>query len=382
MKKRLVILGSTGSIGMQTLDVIALHPDKFEVAAISARSSIKILKEQAERFNPEMIAITDIDAGRAFKDSYSGSAKIEIGEDAIIKAVSLDDVDIVLSGVVGAVGLRAAMTTLTLGRTLALANKETLVAGGQIVMDAAVKYGAEIIPVDSEHSAIFQCLEGSKNPVKRILLTASGGPFRGKTKTELENISVEDALRHPSWSMGPKITVDSASLMNKGLEVIEAKWLFDIEPDKIEVVVHPQSIIHSMVEFDDGSVLAQMGNPDMKVPILYALSRPDRFDTGTKPLNLADIGSLTFEKPDMETFKCLGLAYKALAAGGTMPAALNSANEAAVDLFLKGKIGFNNIPDMIIKGMEGHSYKEEPSLYDIEMIDKEVRDIVMLNSFH
>jgi len=352
MKKTITILGSTGSIGRQTLEVAEFL--KIKVLALTANSSIDLLEEQIRKFKPKLASVFVKKAADELKIRLSGSGiktRIVHGMQGQIEAASKSGADIIVTAIAGQAGLKPTLAAVKTGKRIALANKEPLVCAGKKVMQAAKKYGTEIIPVDSEHSAIFQCL--CDRGIKKIILTASGGPFRGKTLEELESITPEEALRHPSWSMGSKITIDSATLMNKGLELIEAMHLFNISPDKIEVLIHPQSIIHSMVEFEDGSVIAQLSNPDMRQPIQYALTYPKRKPSLTKPLDLAELGKLTFEKPDTDTFPCLRLAYEAANKGQKYCAILNDANEKAVERFLNKEIGFNDIPKEIEKALRG-----------------------------
>jgi len=371
MTKTITILGSTGSIGRQTLEV-AEHLN-IKIKALTANSSIDLLEEQIRKFKPELVAVFDEKAADELKMRFCEQhdvpendtlPRILGGMQGQIEAASTSNADVIVTAIAGQAGLEPTIAAIKTGKRIALANKEPLVCAGETVMQTAKEYGAEIIPVDSEHSAIFQCLEsGTLHPVRRtvpltinkIILTASGGPFRGKTLKELDSITPEQALLHPNWSMGSKITIDSATLMNKGLELIEAMHLFNISPDKIEVLIHPESIIHSMIEFTDGSVLAQLSNPDMRQPIQYALTYPNRQPSLTKPLNLAEIGKLTFEKPDTNTFPCLRLAYEAAKKGQEHCAVLNDANEKAVERFLCGIIGFNDIPKEIEHALKGVS---------------------------
>ena len=335
--KKISILGSTGSIGKQTLDVVRQHKDKFEVVAISANSSVDLLLEQIKEFKPKYVAVYNESSYIKLKSMIPLDINIEVlcGMEGLKTISSLPEIDVLLTAIVGMIGLVPTLEAIKAGKDIALANKETLVCAGDLVMSEAKKMGVSILPVDSEHSAIFQCLNGENNKeIEKIILTASGGPFRGKTKEELVNVTKNQALKHPNWSMGRKISIDSSTLMNKGLEVIEAKWLFGVEHDKIDVVVHPQSIIHSMVQFIDSSVIAQLGCPDMRLPIQYALSYPNRIECDFERLDLAKIATLTFENPDMDTFPCLKLAYETLKMGGTYSAVLNSANEILVSEFL------------------------------------------------
>lgn len=377
--KKISILGSTGSIGTQTLDVVRKNKDKFEVVAISANSSIDLLLEQILEFNPKYVAVYNEESAKKLKDMIPNNINIEIlsSMEGLVKICELEEVDIVLTAVVGMIGLVPTMAAIKAKKTIALANKETLVTAGEIVMREAKKNNVEILPVDSEHSAIFQCLNGErKKDIEKIILTASGGPFRGKKKEELINVTKNEALKHPNWDMGRKISIDSSTLMNKGLEVIEAKWLFDVDVEDIDIVVHPQSIIHSMVSFRDSSVMAQLGCPDMRLPIEYALTYPERSKTDFERLDLAKVATLTFEKPDMETFPCLELAFRALKLGGTYPVVLNSANEVLVNEFLNDKIGFYDISYYIERSLNQHNNRSNPTLEDILEVDKETREFL------
>ena len=377
--KRITILGSTGSIGTQTLDVVRKNKDKFQVVAISANSSIDLLLEQIMEFSPKYVAVYNKESALKLKEMIPENINIEVlsGMDGLGKICQLEEVNVVLTAVVGMIGLVPTMAAIKAKKTIALANKETLVTAGELVMSEAKKNNVEILPVDSEHSAIFQCLNGErKQDIEKIILTASGGPFRGKKREELVNVTKNEALKHPNWDMGRKISIDSSTLMNKGLEVIEAKWLFDVDVEDIEVVVHPQSIIHSMVSFRDSSVISQMGCPDMRLPIEYALTYPERLKTDFERLDLAKVATLTFEKPDMETFPCLALAFKVLKLGGTYPAALNSANEFLVNEFLNDKIGFYDIPYYIERTLEQHKNRINPTIEDILEVDKETREFL------
>ena len=377
--KRIAILGSTGSIGTQTLDVVRNNRDKFEVVAISANKSIDLLLKQIIEFNPKYVAVYDEDSAIKLKEMIPQDVEIKVLSkmEGLVKISTLEEVDIVLTAVVGMIGLVPTMEAIKSKKTIALANKETLVMAGELVMKEARKNNVDILPVDSEHSAIFQCLNGEKKKnIDKIILTASGGPFRGKNKEELKDVTKNEALKHPNWDMGRKISIDSSTLMNKGLEVIEAKWLFDVEAEDIEVIVHPQSIIHSMVQFEDSSVISQMGCPDMRLPILYALTYPDRIETDFERLDLGKIGTLTFEEPDMDTFPCLKLAYEALKLGGTYPAALNSANEVLVNEFLNDKIGFYDIPYYIERTLKEHKNRENATLEEILEVDRETREFL------
>ena len=367
MKRKIAILGSTGSIGTQTLDVIRQHRDLFEVELISARSSADLLVQQAREFDAAHVVICDESLyGKVSGDLADTDSKVWAGIDSLCSLVKSDNVDIVVGAMVGFSGLRPTLAALEAGKIVALANKETLVAAGSIVTRVMREHGAVILPVDSEHSAIFQCLLAAQgNKVEKIHLTASGGPFRTWEKQRIAAATAADALKHPNWSMGAKVTIDSATMMNKGFEVIEAKWLFDIAPSRIEVVVHPESVIHSMVEFTDGAVIAQMGHPDMREPIGFALSFPGRITVGNRKLDFAELGSLSFEKPDMKKFPCLRLAYEAIQRGGNAPCALNAANEVAVAAYLKNTISFYDIAKINEKCLAGLNFVADPTLDDI-----------------
>lgn len=375
--KKISILGSTGSIGTQTLEVCENLGD-VQVMGLSVNKNIKLAEEQIRKFKPKLVSVVDEDAAKELKIAVSDTdTKIISGRESMSEISAMPEIDTVVTSVVGIAGLEPTMAAIKSGVNIALANKETLVTAGSIVIDAAKDNNVSILPVDSEHSAIFQCIGShSKEQINRLIITASGGSFYGKTADELENVTVKEALNHPNWSMGQKITIDSATLMNKGLEVIEAHWLFDMDYDNIDVVVHRESIIHSLVEFKDLSVLAQMGLPDMKLPIHYALCYPDRVPSDIKPLNLWELGKLTFAKPDMETFRCLPLAIKAGKDGGTMPTVLNGANEVAVELFLKGKIKFNDIFKIVENALSNHKNVLNPTLDDIIDTDRYVREEV------
>jgi 1-deoxy-D-xylulose-5-phosphate reductoisomerase len=375
MKKKIAILGSTGSIGVQALDILEQYHEYYEIVALSANKNISLLAKQANYFETHYVGIVDEDSAEEFKRFGLKDVKILKGNTSLIELATLPEVDIVLMAVVGIAGLEATIAALEAGKNVALANKETLVAGGQIVMDAAKKTGSKIIPVDSEHSAIFQCLFGCSNPkeLKKIYLTASGGPFKGYDQKHLKRVTIAEALNHPNWTMGKKITIDSATLMNKGLEVIEARWLFDLSIEQIEVIIHPQSIIHSMVEFIDGTIIAQMGKTDMRLPILYALSYPERLPTTFGSLKLTKLEPLTFEEPDVENFPCLSLAYKALKIGDTMPVVLNAANEIAVEKFLREEISFTEIPIMVQEAMKSHQVIQNPDIHDVLRVDQNIR---------
>lgn len=363
----IAILGSTGSIGTQTLDIISENPRQFRASVLTAAKNWKLLAEQAAKFRPSLVVIANKDYYPPLKNALKGfPIRVEAGEEALAMAAALPETDIVVTATVGYSGLIPTVNAIRAGKRIALANKETLVVAGEIITRLLADSDAEIIPVDSEHSAIFQCLCGEKREqARKIILTASGGPFRTKSKAELENVTVADALNHPNWTMGRKVTVDSASMMNKGFEMIEAKWLFDFEPDDIEVVVHPQSIVHSMVEFFDGSVKAQLGTPDMRIPISLALGFPDRLESPRKPLALDQYANLTFERPDIDKFPLLGLAFDAIRKGGNMPCILNAANEKGVAAFLDGKIRFVDMPLFVAEVMDSTPFIEKVSLRDL-----------------
>ncbi|OQA02390.1 MAG: 1-deoxy-D-xylulose 5-phosphate reductoisomerase [Bacteroidetes bacterium ADurb.Bin408] len=364
LKKHIAILGSTGSIGRQTLDVIREHSDKFIAEILTAQNNADLLIKQAIEFKPNAVVIANESLYTVVNEALSKTnIKVFAGQNAVNQIIENENIDMVLLALVGYAGLLPALNAIKAKKKIALANKETLVVAGELMVRQALKNNVSILPVDSEHSAIFQCLVGEyQNPVEKIILTASGGPFRGKNTEELAKVTKKDALKHPNWSMGDKITIDSATLMNKGLEVIEARWLFDILPNQIEVVVHPQSVIHSLVQFCDGSIKAQLGLPDMKLPIVYALSYPDRLHTSFKRFSFSDYPALSFEKPDTDNFRCLPLAYEALKIGGNMPCIMNAANETAVSAFLNEKISFFRIPDIIEKCMEKIQLYSAPDL--------------------
>ncbi len=375
--KKITILGSTGSIGTQALDIIE-QSGRYEVYALTCNSRIEEIVKQAERFKPKYVVVFDEAHYLNLKSALAHTDVIPLsGMDGLIQVVTAEEVDIVLTSVVGNIGLTPTVAAIKAGKTIALANKETLVTAGEIIMPLAKQYGSHILPVDSEHSAIFQCLNGEEaDHVDKIILTASGGAFRSFSKEEIAVKKAVDALKHPNWSMGQKITIDSATLMNKGLEFIEAKWLFDVSIDQIEVVVHPQSIIHSMVQFKDHAVMAQLGVPDMRVPIIYALDYPKRFSNNVKPLNFLEMGTLTFEKPDLERFPCLGIAIEALRAGGIKPTVMNAANEILVEAYLKDKIGFYDISNHINHAMDAFSNIEKPTIETILQVDAETRRLI------
>ena len=371
--KKIAILGSTGSIGTQTLEVVRNNRD-IKVVALAAGSNIRLLEQQIREFRPKLAAVWSEENAKQLRLMVRDlPTKIVWGMEGLLEVAQIPESEILVTAIVGMIGIRPTVAAIRAGKNIALANKETLVTAGHIIMPLAKERKVSILPVDSEHSAIFQCLHGeNKNPASRILLTASGGPFRGKKRQELEHIRPEDALKHPNWSMGRKITIDSSTLVNKGLEVMEVKWLFDVDPERIQVVVQPQSIIHSMVEFDDGAVIAQLGTPDMKLPIQYALYYPQRRYLPGDRLDFWKLSQITFEKPDTETFRGLTLAYRALREGGSMPTVYNAANEKAVSLFLDGKIRYLDITDIIEDCMDSHLTLTSPSVEDILGVEREV----------
>ena len=375
--KRVAILGSTGSIGTQTLDVIRQHPDWFTVEVLTAQHNWELLVAQALEFKPNAVVIGNEDHYSKVKEALSVEPiKVFAGQKAIAQVVEMDTIDVVLTALVGYSGLIPTVHAIRAGKQIALANKETLVVAGELITALAKQHGVNIYPVDSEHSAIFQCLVGEfHNPIEKIILTASGGPFRGKDTTYLSSVTREQALKHPNWDMGAKITIDSASLMNKGLEVIEAKWLFGLKTEQIDVVVHPQSIVHSLVQFEDGSIKAQLGLPDMRIPIQFALSYPDRLKSNFERFNFANYPQLTFEQPDVKTFRNLQLAYDALAAGGNAPCILNAANEIAVAAFLNRQIGFLEMSDLIEETLNQANFLARPQLEDYIESDRQAREL-------
>ena len=376
MKKRqLAILGSTGSIGTQALEVVSEHSDLFEVYALTANNQVDLLINQARKYMPEVVVIANERKYPELKEALEDlPIKVWAGADAIAQMVQSEPIDMVLTAMVGYSGLRPTISAIKAGKAIALANKETLVVAGELIMKLAAEHKVPILPVDSEHSAIFQCLTGAyDNPIEKILLTASGGPFRRKTLEELATVTKAQALRHPNWTMGAKITIDSASMMNKGFEMIEAKWLFDVTPDQVQVVVHPQSVIHSMVQFEDGAVIAQLGIPDMKLPIAYAFSFPTRMRSMAPRLDFNQYSTLTFEEPDMERFRNLAFAFEAARQGGNMPCILNAANEVVVAAFLQDRIGFLQMSDVIEQTMRKASFIVNPSYEDYVATDTEAR---------
>lgn len=376
--KKLGILGSTGSIGTQTLDVVRANPE-LKVTALAAGSSVDKMEQQIREFKPEIAVMWDEKAAKELQTRVADmDVKVSCGMDGLMEIAAFSEVEVLLTAVVGMIGIRPTIEAIKNGKAIALANKETLVTAGHIIMPLAAKYNVPILPVDSEHSAIFQSLNGEpKSRTEKILLTASGGPFRGKKREQLLDIQVEDALKHPNWAMGRKITIDSSTLVNKGLEVIEAKWLFDVTPEQIQVVVHPQSIIHSMVQYVDGGIMAQLGMPDMKLPIQYALFYPDRKPMDGKRVDFYELGSMTFEKPDTEAFPGLRLAYEALAAGGSMPTVYNAANEKAVSLFLDRKIKYLQIAELIEASMKQHKVIQNPDVNQILQAEAETYEFIM-----
>jgi len=378
--KKIAILGSTGSIGTQALDVVKSNPESFSVEVLTAHSNADLLIQQALEYKPNAVVIGDESKYQLVKDTlWDAGVKVYAGAQALEQIVEMTEIDMVLTALVGAAGLRPTINAIQSGKQIALANKETLVVAGDLVTKLAKEKAVNIYPVDSEHSAIFQCLAGEwHNQIEKIILTASGGPFRGKSKEELATVTKAQALKHPNWDMGAKITIDSASLMNKGLEVIEAKWLFNLTPDQIEVIVHPQSIIHSIVQFTDGSMKAQMGLPDMKLPIQYAMGYPERLKSDFPRFDFFNYPQLTFEQPDRETFRCLNIAFEAMRQGGNMPCVMNAANEIAVAKFLKDEIGFLQIADVVSSTMEKVPFISNPTLDDYLASDTEARRIASL----
>ena len=375
--KTIAVLGSTGSIGTQTLEVARANGD-LKIAALAAGRNIKLLERQIREFSPRVVAVWEEEAARELKTAISDlDVKIVTGMDGLIEISTLPEVEVLVTAIVGMIGIRPTVEAIKAGKDIALANKETLVTAGHIIMPLAKKHGVKILPVDSEHSAIFQSLNGEQHgQIDKLLITASGGPFRGRKRADLEQVKVEDALKHPNWAMGQKITIDSATLVNKGLEVMEAKWLFQVDLDQIEVVVQPQSVIHSMVQFVDGAVIAQLGTPDMKLPIQYALYYPDRRYLAGERLDFAKLRQITFEKPDMETFLGLPLALKASREGGSMPTVFNAANERAVSKFLHREIGFTDIYQIIIESMEQHKSIQQPTIEEILDTEKATYEFI------
>ena len=378
-KRHIAILGSTGSIGTQALEVLEAQPNVFELEVLTAHSSADLLIEQALKFKPNCVVIGKEELFKKVQDAlFDEGIKVYAGADSLAQVVQMDEIDIVLTALVGYAGLRPTLAAIEAGKHIALANKETLVVAGEIVTDLAKQKGVNIYPVDSEHSAIFQCLVGEfHNPIEKIYLTASGGPFRGQTREQLALVTKAQALKHPNWDMGAKITIDSASMMNKGLEVIEAKWLFGLKNEQVDVIVHPQSVIHSIVQFEDGSMKAQMGLPDMKLPIQFALAFPNRLKSDFPRFNFLDYPQLTFEQPDKDTFRNLSLAFEALKQGGNMPCILNAANEIAVDAFLKDKVSFLGMSDIIEQSMQRVAFIKKPNYNDYVATDAETRRLAL-----
>ena len=375
--KKVAILGSTGSIGTQTLEVIDEHKD-LEVAALACGRNIRLMEQQIRKFAPKLVSVWSEEDAAALRTAVADlDVRVVYGMDGLLEIATMPQMDILVTAIVGMLGIRPTIAAIKAGKTIALANKETLVTAGHIIMPLAKECNVPILPVDSEHSAIFQSRNGERNnKIAKILLTASGGPFRGRTIDQLKNIQVEDALKHPNWAMGRKITIDSSTLVNKGLEVMEARWLFDVTLDQIQVVVHPQSVIHSAVEYEDGAVIAQLGTPDMRLPIQYALYYPNRRSLSGKRLDLFELGQLTFEKPDTKTFRGLALAYQAMQRGGNVPTAFNAANEKAVAMFLDRKIGYLDIVEIIEASMEACSFVENPDVDQILATEQEVYDFI------
>ncbi len=374
MQKNIAILGSTGSIGTQTLDVVKANSDKLTVEVLTSNTNADLLIKQAQEFNPNAVVIADDKQYHKVKDALQNTdVKVYAGEDALSQVVQMNTVDTVVTAIVGYAGLKPTISAIKAKKAIALANKETLVVAGELINKLCEEYSVPLIPIDSEHSAIFQCLVGEPDKIEKIILTASGGPFRGKSLQELQSVTKAQALKHPNWSMGAKITIDSATMMNKGLEVIEAKWLFGVPHSQIDIAVHPQSIVHSMVQFTDGSIKAQLGLPDMKLPIQYALSFPDRWHNDFPRMSFADYPQLTFEQPNFDTFQCLRLAYEALDKGGNTSAIINAANEVAVSAFLQEQIHFLDIPKLIEKAMQGMDFVSSPTYEDYVATDEETR---------
>ncbi|MFJ5761827.1 1-deoxy-D-xylulose-5-phosphate reductoisomerase [Neobacillus sp. NPDC093182] len=375
--KKISILGATGSIGTQTLDILREHPSEFKLVAISVGKNLELARKMITEFQPELVSVQEYHDCNTLKSEFP-KTKFTFGDEGLVEVAVFPSADILVNAVIGSVGLNPTLQAIESGKTIAIANKETLVTAGHLVMEAAERNGVALLPVDSEHSAIFQCLQGEKEKtIERLILTASGGSFRDRTRNELEGVTVKEALNHPNWSMGAKITIDSATMMNKGLEVIEAHWLYNMPYEKIDILLHKESIIHSMVEFHDSSIIAQLGTPDMRVPIQYALSYPDRLPlTASQRLNLAQIGTLHFKEMDVNRFRCMQFAYEAGKVGGTLPTVLNAANEVAVAAFLDEKITFLQIEDMIEKALSKHDVILNPDLSIIHEVDKETRQYV------
>ena len=377
-RRKIAVLGSTGSIGTQALDVISKHADRFEAYVLVANNSVELLIKQAREMMPEVVVISNKDKYKQLKDALADlPIKVWCGVEAVEEVVRDENIDLVLTAMVGISGLKPTVSAIKAGKAIALANKETLVVAGELIATLALKHRVPILPVDSEHSAIFQCLNGERNNrIDKILLTASGGPFRNFSAEQLTKVTKKEALNHPNWDMGMKVTIDSSTLMNKGFEMIEAKWLFDVKPSQIEVLIHPQSIIHSMVQFDDNTIMAQLGQPDMRAPIQYAFSYPERLKLEMEPVDFIKLTQLTFEAPDRDRFPNLNFAYEAIEKGGNMPCILNAANEVAVSLFLEDKIGFYEMSSLIEKAMDRSAFMREPTLSDYIQCDKETREII------
>lgn len=373
--KYISLLGASGSIGKQTLDVIDAHREKFRLIALSVGKNVEAAKQAIDQFQPELVAVADWQAFSALRAEYNGKVKIVAGDEGLIEVATHPKADMVVNAVVGSIGLVPTLKAIEAGKTIALANKETLVTAGHLVTEAATKHRVALLPVDSEHSAIFQCLQGEQpKTIEKIILTASGGSFRDRTREQLRHVTVEEALRHPNWSMGAKITIDSATMMNKGLEVIEAHWLFQLPYEQIDVLLHRESIVHSLVQFHDSSIIAQLGTPDMRVPIQYALTYPDRLELkGANKLHLAEVGKLHFEAVDFDRYRCLQFAYEAGKKGGSLPTVLNAANEEAVAAFLSGRISFLMIEELIERALARHTIIHRPTLDDIRAVDEETR---------
>lgn len=374
-KKRISILGSTGSIGRQALDVINKFPERFQVVALAAGTNLELLAGQVKKFNPQMVSVMDGQKAKQLKKLIPGSVSVSWGEDGLERSATAPDADLILMSLVGAAGLRPLLKAIAAGKNIALANKEPMVMAGKLITGLARAKSVKLIPVDSEHSAIFQLLEGKpRNQIRKVILSASGGPFLRRKKDKLEEVSIKEVLKHPTWKMGRKITVDSATLMNKALELIEAKWLFDLAPEQLSVIIHPQSIVHSLIELNDGAIFAHLSVPDMRIPISYALFWPERPELDFEKLDLAGLAQLRFEEPDFKQFPALSLGFQALAAGGTMAAVMNAANEESVSAFLSGNIGFNRIVEIVARVMKGHKSKEPKDLDDVLKADRDGRE--------
>lgn len=374
-KKRISILGSTGSIGRQALDVINKFPERFQVVALAAGTNLELLAGQVKKFKPQLVSVMDGQKAKQLKKLIPGSVSVSWGEDGLERSATAPDADLILISLVGAAGLRPLLKAIAAGKNIALANKEPMVMAGKLITGLARAKSVKLIPVDSEHSAIFQLLEGKpRNQIRKVILSASGGPFLRRKKDKLEKVSIKEVLNHPTWKMGRKITVDSATLMNKALELIEAKWLFDLAPEQLSVIIHPQSIVHSLIELNDGAIFAHLSVPDMRIPISYALFWPERPELDFEKLDLAGLAQLRFEEPDFKQFPALSLGFQALAAGGTMAAVMNAANEESVSAFLSGNIGFNRIVEIVERVMKGHKSKEPKDLDDVLKADRDGRE--------